>query len=117
MKIPKSKNKRRRMFIELRCLEKKADELTKSLIASGDVGSVILGIETLMESPRITTMEKAFNDNSALEDFHDSLEDEGYPIDYGTPSKQDFELEDKEWDATYKAAYGTKVIEFQEDHN
>lgn len=55
--------------------------------------------------------------NSTLEDFHDSLEDEGYSIDYGTPSKQDFELEDEEWDATYQAAYGKKVIEFQEDHS
>lgn len=117
MVIPKSKNKRRRLFIELRCLEKRADKLAKSLIASGDVGSVILGIETLMQSPRITSMKKTFDNNLVSEDFYDSLEDEGYPIDYGTPSKQDFELEDKEWDATYKAAYGTKAIEFQEDHN
>lgn len=32
--------------------------------------------------------------NFVLEDFHDSLEDEGYPVDYGTPSKQDFEIEE-----------------------
>lgn len=55
--------------------------------------------------------------NFAVEDFHDSLEDEGCSIGYGNPSKQDFELEDEEWDATYQAAYGTKVIEFQEDHS
>lgn len=36
--------------------------------------------------------------NFTSDDIHDSLEDE-------------------EWDATYRAAYGTKVIEFQEDHN
>lgn len=69
-----------------------------------------LWLKTLPEEIRLDL-------SSPLEDFHDSLEDEGHSIDYGTPSKQDFELEDEEWDATYQAAYGTKVIEFQEDHN
>ena len=69
-----------------------------------------LWLDTLPEEIRLDL-------SSPLEDFHDSLEDEGYSIDYGTPSKQDFELEDEEWDATYQAAYGTKVIEFQEDHS
>ena len=117
MIIPKNKNKRRKLFIELNYLDKASFDAAKDLIASGDIGSVILGIETLMQSPRTTSMKKVFDNNFALEDFHDSLEDEGYSIDYGTPSKQDFELEDEEWDATYQAAYGTKVIEFQEDHN
>lgn len=72
--------------------------------------SKTLWLDTLPEEIRLDL-------SSPLEDFHDSLEDEGYSIDYDTPSKQDFELEDKEWDATYQAAYGTKVIEFQEDHN
>lgn len=35
-----------------------------------------------MQSPRTTSMKKAFNNNFALEDFHDSLIDEGYVEDY-----------------------------------
>lgn len=94
MIIPKNKSKRRKMFIELNYLDKTSFEAAKDLIATGDIGSVILGIETLMQSPCTTSMKKAFNNNFALEDFHDSLEDEGYPINYGTPSKQDFEVEE-----------------------
>jgi hypothetical protein len=94
MIIPKSKRKRRRMFIELNYLDKTSFEAAKDLIATGDIGNVILGIETLMQSPRTTSMKKAFDNNFALDDFHDDLEDEGYSIDYGTPSKQDFEIEE-----------------------
>lgn len=61
-----------------------------------------LWLATLPEEIRIDL-------SSPLDDFHDSLEDEGYPIDYGTPSKQDFELEDEEWDAVYRDAYNTKL--------
>lgn len=46
-----------------------------------------LWLDTLPEEIRIEL-------SSPLDDFHDSLEDEGYPIDYGTPSKQDFEVEE-----------------------
>lgn len=46
-----------------------------------------LWLATLPEEIRIDL-------SSPLDDFHDSLEDEGYPIDYGTPSKQDFEVEE-----------------------
>lgn len=82
MVIPKNKNKRRKLFIELNYLDKTSFEAAKDLIASGDIGSVILGIETLMQSPRTTSMKKAFDNNFALEDFHDSLIDEGYVEDY-----------------------------------
>mgnify|MGYP001741624462 CR=1 FL=1 len=78
MIIPKSKSKRRKLFIELRYLDKTGFEAAKDLIASGDIGSVVLGIEALMQSHHTTSMEKAFNDNFVLEDFHDSLFDEGY---------------------------------------
>lgn len=46
-----------------------------------------LWLDTLPEEIRLDL-------SSPLEDFHDSLEDEGYPVDYGTPSKQDFEIEE-----------------------
>lgn len=82
MIIPKNKSKRRKMFIELNYLDKTSFEEAKNLINSGDIGSVILGIETLMQSPRTTSMKKAFNNNFALDDFHDSLFDEGYVEDY-----------------------------------
>ncbi len=82
MVIPKNKSKRRKMFIELNYLDKTSFEAAKDLIDSGDIGSVILGIETLMQSPRTTSMKKAFNNNFALDDFHDSLFDEGYVEDY-----------------------------------
>jgi hypothetical protein len=82
MIIPKNKSKRRKMFIELNYLDKTSFEAARNLINSGDIGSVILGIETLMQSPRTTSMKKAFNNNFALEDFHDSLIDEGYVEDY-----------------------------------
>lgn len=82
MVIPKNKSKRRKMFIELNYLDKTSFEAAKDLIASGDIGSVILGIETLMQSPRTTSMKKAFNNNFALEDFHDSLIDDGFVEDY-----------------------------------
>lgn len=58
MIIPKNKNKRRKLFIELNYLDKTSFEAAKDLIASGDIGSVILGIETLMQSPRTTSMKK-----------------------------------------------------------
>lgn len=45
-----------------------------------------LWLATLPEEIRIDL-------SSPLDDFHDSLEDEGYSVDYGTPSKQDFEIE------------------------
>lgn len=114
MVIPKNKSKRRRMFIELNYLDKTSFEAAKDLIATGDIGNVILGIETLMQSHRTTSMKKAFNDNFVLEDFHDSLEDEGYLVDYGKPSKQDFEIEDIEWDNVYRNAYSTR-FEIEKD--
>lgn len=46
-----------------------------------------LWLATLPEEIRIDL-------SSPLDDFHDSLEDEGYSINYGTPSKQDFEVEE-----------------------
>ena len=48
MRIPKSKKKRRKMFIEIKHLEKKTDELAKYLIATGNVAGVMRGIEILM---------------------------------------------------------------------
>lgn len=48
MTIPKSKNKRRKMFIEIRYLEKKTDDLAKYLITTGNVAGVMRGIEILM---------------------------------------------------------------------
>lgn len=51
MTIPKNKNKRRKMFIELRHLEKKTDDLAKYLITTGNVAGVMRGIEILMRSP------------------------------------------------------------------
>lgn len=78
MVIPKNKNKRRKMFIELNYLDKAGIEAAKDLIATGDIGNVVLGIEALMQSHHTTSMKKAFNDNFVLEDFHDSLFDEGY---------------------------------------
>ena len=82
MKIPKNRKKIQKLFIELNYLDKTSFEAAKDLIATGDIGSVILGIETLMQSPRTISMKKAFNNNFALEDFHDSLIDEGYVEDY-----------------------------------
>lgn len=82
MVIPKSKKKLRKMFIELKYLDKTSFDAAKDLIATGDIGNVILGIERLMQSPRTTSMKKAFDNNFALDDFHDSLFDEGYTEDY-----------------------------------
>ena len=82
MVIPKNKSKRRKMFIELNYLDKTSFDAAKDLIATGDIGSVILGIERLMQSPRTTSMKKAFDNYFALDDFHDSLFDEGYIEDY-----------------------------------
>ena len=48
MSFPKNKNKRRKMFIEIRCLEKKTDELAKYLITTGNIAGVMRGIEILM---------------------------------------------------------------------
>lgn len=48
MTIPKNKNKRRKMFIEIKHLEKKTDDLAKYLIATGNVAGVIRGVEILM---------------------------------------------------------------------
>lgn len=48
MSFPKNKNKRRKMFIEIRHLEKKTDELAKYLITTGNVAGVMRGIEILM---------------------------------------------------------------------
>lgn len=51
MTIPKSKSKQHRLFIELRYLEKKTDDLAKYLITTGNVAGVMRGIEILMRSP------------------------------------------------------------------
>lgn len=48
MVIPKNKNKRRKMFIEIKYLEKKTDELAKYLTTTGNVAGVIRGMEILM---------------------------------------------------------------------
>ncbi len=169
MIIPKSRSKQRKLFIELRYLERTGFEDIKRLITKNDIKGLVSAVGLLTHRPRAINKKLAFSCglvtysqgigllleqlsnkvfegngeyphppklekseslwldtlpeeirldlSSPLEDFHDSLEDEGHSIDYGTPSKQDFELEDEEWDATYQAAYGTKVIEFQEDHN
>ena len=117
MLIPKSKSKRRQFFIELNYLEKVKLEEARHLIAKGDISSVVRGIETLMQSHHTTSKKNAFSDsnsNFVLEDFHDSLEDEGYLVDYGKPSKQDFEIEDIEWDNVYRNAYSTR-FEIEKD--
>lgn len=62
MTILKNKNKRRKMFIEIRHLEKKTDELAKYLITTGNVAGVMRGIEILMRSPNVTGERKGFTD-------------------------------------------------------
>lgn len=62
MTILKNKNKRRKMFIEIRHLEKKTDDLAKYLITTGNVAGVMRGIEILMRSPHITGERKGFTD-------------------------------------------------------
>lgn len=86
MIIPKSKRKQRKLFIELRYLEKTGFKDIKRLIIKSD-------IKSLVEQPS----NKVFKGNG----------------EYPHPPK----LEDKEWDATYQAAYGPKAIEFQEDRD
>ena len=62
MTILKNKNKHRKMFIEIRHLEKKTDELAKYLITTGNVAGVMRGIEILMRSPNVTGERKGFTD-------------------------------------------------------
>lgn len=168
MIIPKSKRKQRKLFIELRYLENTGFEDIKRLITKNDIKSLVSAVGLLTHRPRAINKKLAFScglvtysqgvgllleqlndkvfkgngeyphpptveeskslwldtlpeeirlDLSSAEDkewdatyqaaygtrpalsfapdsFHDSLEDEGYDIDYGDPVKQDFEFEE-----------------------
>ena len=48
MLLPKNKSKKRKFFIELNYLEKVDIKEADRLIASGDIGNVIRGVEILM---------------------------------------------------------------------
>lgn len=119
MRIPKSKKKLRKFFIELRYLERNYDFSRSPIIYSYDLDllSGILGNKTFERNgeyphPKPLTPEER-------KDLWLATLPEEIRLDLSSVSDDDILecLEDKEWDATYKAAYGTKVIEFQEDHN
>lgn len=115
MIIPKNKNKLRKLFIELR-YSKKANVFPCGSISYPNAkllleklsNKVFEGNGEYPHPPKLEESKSLWLDtlpeeirldlNFTSDDIHDSLEDE-------------------EWDATYRAAYGTKVIEFQEDHN
>lgn len=119
MIIPKSKRKQRKLFIELRYLGNTGFEDIKRLITKNDIKGLVSAVGLLTHRPRTTTKKLAFS--CGLVTYSQGigllLEQLGGKVfenvEYPHPPK----LEDKEWDATYQAAYGTKVIEFQEDHN
>lgn len=120
MIMPKSKNKQRKLFIELRYLEKTGFEDIKRLITKNDIKGLVSAVGLLTHRPRAINKKLAFSCglvtySQGIGLLLEQLSDKVFKGNGEYPHPPT--LEDKEWDATYQAAYGTKVIEFQEDRD
>lgn len=150
MIIPKNKNKRHKLFIELKYLEKTGFKEISRLVTKNDIKSLVNAVGLLTHRPRATNRKLAISCglvtySQGIELLLEQLRDKVFEGngEYPHPPKLEESkslwldtlpeeirldlnftsddihdsLEDEEWDATYQATYGTKVIEFQEDHN